>query len=490
MPPKDFIARLIREVEKHRGTTLQQAVVDKLEEMRLAALKAWEPERYELEVLRGNLEKSQRGIKRLRQHQEALELLLDKKEELLAEASREIEQLRHDWIASKKDAELALTHVSKHRDELIEERADLLRQIGELKHELEETGRLRREAEVRCTELEERLLEVEEELTQRLGIGDQSGQSVPLNILQWQLQEYWNKGENHSASKELAEAAWSRNVAELWALEKWMRSVNRGMEGRRLIDDAINLRPSADVDALVRHVLTEADHKVFAHFFTRTCKSIISSKSTSEIFDIHTSWTYDSIRPNARYATSRNDLPRQALLDFWPSSRHGESDLMEMFELALTRNIERNVESLLSGASEHSRGFYYMAVREALNAGLTSLAKRSLESYFTKPQTHSTSAGQGSHTFVSSLTKETRIAILEAALRGGKDKSRSAAFVVSIAALVNHDSEILTEIVEVAGEKGLNIFLASTPKLSQLQDFATEQSLRAQLRAADARDRS
>ncbi|MDN3055739.1 hypothetical protein PH213_14540 [Streptomyces sp. SRF1] len=487
MPTRDFIARLIREVEKHRGSPLQQAVIEKLEEMRLAALRAWEPERYELEVLRGKLEESKRDVKRLLQHQEALLLLLDKKEELLAEASRELAQLRHDWVASRNESELALVEVVKDRDELQEERVNLLAQIAQLKQELEETGRLRKESELRCAELEDRLLVVEGGLAEKLGIGEQSGHSVPLHVLQGQLLAYWDSGENHSASKELSEAAWSRQVEELWAVVKWMRSLGRHPERRRLVDDTIRLRPIQDIDAMMRHVYSEAGHEEFAKFFARVCDAVISSKSTSEIFDLHMKWTYDSVRPHPGYAAKRNDISREALLDFWPSRGCGESDLLEMFALALTCNIERNVRSLLSGASNQMRGFYYMAVREALNAGLVSLAERSLKSYFDSSQTHSTSAGQGSQVFVSSLTKNARMAILEAALDAGKHKTRSVSFVVSIAVLVSHDSEILAEIAEVAGRKGMAEFLAGHPKLSHTikeQGSATEQSLRSQLRLA------
>jgi hypothetical protein len=493
MPPRDFITTLIREVERHRGAPLQQGVTEKLEEMRLAALQAWEPERYELEVLRGNLEGSQRDVKRLRQHQEALHLLLDKKEEELQESGREIEQLRHDWVTLKGESELALIQVSEHRDDLMEERASLLQQIHDLKEELEFTGSLREEAELRCAKLEDRLLALEEELAQRLGVGDHSGHSVPLPVLQGQLTGFWELGETHSASKELTEAAWSRQIEELWTLAKWMRSIGRQPESRRLMDDAIHLRPVADIDALIRHVHSEAGHEDFSKFFVRTCNAIVSSRSTIEIFDLHMRWTYDSIRPSPRYALVRNSSERDTLLHFWPTQKHGESDLLEMFRLALTRNIERNITALLSGATNHTRGFYYMAVREALNAGLVSLARSSLSSYFASPQTHSTSAGQGSQVFVSSLTRDARIAILEAGLGGGKHKSRSVAFVVSIAELLPHDSEILTEIAEVAGRKGLADFLARHPKLSHTNRFrqdkklSAEQSLRSQLLQAHVR---
>jgi transcriptional regulator with XRE-family HTH domain len=492
MPPKDFIARLITEVERHRGAPLQQGVTEKLEEMRLAALLAWEPERYEMEMLRGSLEETRRDVKRLRQHQEALHLLLDKKEELLAEASREIAQIRNDWVVSKSHSELVLAQVSEHRDELMEERAELLRQIRDLKQNLEDTGRLREDAERRCAELEDKLLAVEAELTENLGGGDQSGHSVPLHNLQGQLLGYWEDGESHSASKELTEAAWSRQIEELWTLAKWVRAEGRQAEGRRLIDDAIQLRPAQDIDALMQHVYTKADPEEFAKFFSRACTGVASSRSTNEVFDLHLRWTYDNIRPRPGYTTMRNGSQRNTLLHFWPTEKHDESDLLEMFRLALTCNIERNVAALLSGATNQTRGFYYMAVREAFNAGLTSLAERSLVSYFDSPQTHSTSAGQGSHVFVSALTKETRIAILEAAFDGGRNKTRSVSFVASIAELVPHDSEVLAEISEVAGRKGLAGFFATHPKLSRAnkarrdEGIGAEQSLRSQLRQSHA----
>lgn len=228
--PQDFIDRLVREVEARHATPVQPEVRSHLSQLRLDAIQVCDPAAYELESLRAEMERSQRKVKVLARHQEALHVLLDKKEAEARSLQGELEQLRQDWVADQ---------VGGQRQET-GERERLLLEIARLKTELDDTSTLREDAERRCREMDQRVRDLEEALARRSADG--TGTRLPLAALQEQLVAHWAAGEHGAAGRELSEATLTRPVEELVELVSWLDARDDTRRRDRMVLDVAHTR--------------------------------------------------------------------------------------------------------------------------------------------------------------------------------------------------------------------------------------------------------
>ncbi|MEU5002094.1 hypothetical protein [Streptomyces sp. NPDC021622] len=221
LAPLDFIDRLIREVGEHRNTPLRPAVQQHLRELRLAALKVTNPDEYRLESLRAELVASKRKASHLAHREEALHLLIDKKEGQLQELRSEIAHLRNDWGTEQLQVARSEAKWEAENTGLTSERDDLVTELSELREELNDALRLRERAERQSEDLAEKVRLLEEELAER--VFSRTRASISLAEFKARLLEK-EFGQEHEAFRDLAEAAWSRELPEVVELVEWLQA--------------------------------------------------------------------------------------------------------------------------------------------------------------------------------------------------------------------------------------------------------------------------
>ncbi|MFF3912927.1 hypothetical protein ACFYZB_05450 [Streptomyces sp. NPDC001852] len=247
---QDFIDRLVREVESTRGAPVQPEVRSNLRQLRLNALHVCDPAAYELESLRGEMERTQRKVEVLVRHQEALHDLLEKKEQQVEQLRAELHQVRQDWIADQAvatDAEVAV------QTEPVADEHDLAEEVARLQAELADVAAARAEAEARCAELESRVREMEEEVAARSG--EAGSVMLPLGIVQDQLTAHWESGRTIEAARDLTEAALTRQVDELSDLVNWLDERGTRTHADHVVREVARIRGVEDVAAFGRRTL-------------------------------------------------------------------------------------------------------------------------------------------------------------------------------------------------------------------------------------------
>ncbi|NUQ98074.1 MAG: hypothetical protein HOY79_16510 [Streptomyces sp.] len=253
-PPRDFVDRLISEVETEQGAALTAEAREKIEATWLLALKACDPGEYRLESLRTELARARRDTERANRTVQGLQLLLEQKEAQVREAGRELAQLQLDWVAERADATRAEIELCLERESVTTSREALLREIEDLKSTLREARRQWAETEERCRELRERVLRLEAELAERGAVAE-----VPLEAFKAQLELMWEEGSFPEATRELTEAAWARPVDEVVDLVRWLVEKGGGGSATAFVADVCRLCPVEVVLPVVEEFMAGYD---------------------------------------------------------------------------------------------------------------------------------------------------------------------------------------------------------------------------------------
>ncbi|MEU6986013.1 helix-turn-helix domain-containing protein [Streptomyces sp. NPDC046324] len=222
LAPQEFVDRLIREVEEHIGVPLQLEAKEAIRNQRLEALRVCNPAEFQLESLRGELARSRRETDRAHRNIEALHALLEKKESEAGHLADDLTQLRLDWGASQQG---------------------LLREIDQLRKDLQDAERLRADAERRSADLRDDVLRLEQELAERGAAED-----LPLEALKHELLRMWEEELFPEAAKELTEAASARPLEEVLDLMNWLVEHSPDtMTSETVVTDVARLRPVEDL---------------------------------------------------------------------------------------------------------------------------------------------------------------------------------------------------------------------------------------------------
>ncbi|MEU3691775.1 hypothetical protein [Streptomyces narbonensis] len=241
LAPQEFIDRLVREVEEHVGAPLQLEAKEAIRNRRLEALRVCNPAEFQLEGLRDELARSRRDTVRAHRNIEALHALLERKESEVRHVAEDLTRLRLDWGAER----TALTGAQE----------DLLRQVEQLRRDLQDAELLRANAERQSHELRDQVLSLEEELSRR-GPAAAPGE-VPLDLFKSRLMWMWDEEELSEAARDLAEAAWARPLDEARELLRWM--MERGEAAETFAADVARLRPLDDVLAFAPDAVSLGD---------------------------------------------------------------------------------------------------------------------------------------------------------------------------------------------------------------------------------------
>ncbi|MFZ3557973.1 hypothetical protein [Streptomyces sp. BH055] len=283
----------------------------RLDQLRVAAIKATDPAAYELESLRAEMQRSQREVGRLVRQQEALHGLLERREAEIRTVQCELAQVQQDWrdevvlrVQREDDA------VGSGRD-----RTSLSDEVAQLRADLEEATELRAHAERRCEDLEQRVKEMEEELAAREG--DTPG-ALPLAALQERLVLLWEAGESQEAGRELSEAAQGRPVEELIELVKWLDERGDSARRNRLAEEVAHTRP-VEVVAAFGTALMDIKPQRDPRRRRGTPSPLgcvvggaCGVMSPADLVTLHRCWEPDE-RPPGRVFHLRNEIPERLL---------------------------------------------------------------------------------------------------------------------------------------------------------------------------------
>ncbi|MGW2416178.1 helix-turn-helix domain-containing protein [Streptomyces tubercidicus] len=245
LPTQEFIKRLVSEVEEDRGVPLQLEAKEAVHQQWLAALRVCDPAEYALESLRAELARSRRDTERARRNVEALHQLLEQKEAEARDAADDLTRLRLDWSAERATVSREQIELRRERESLSSSREALLREIERLKEDVREAERMRAEAVQHSSDLRERVLCLEKELSESRPAG--AAGEIPLEALKGQLLQMWEEENFPEATRDLTEAAWARSLDEVVEIMKWLLE-NGGEEKLNVFAaDVCRLRPVEDV---------------------------------------------------------------------------------------------------------------------------------------------------------------------------------------------------------------------------------------------------
>ncbi|WP_228991783.1 helix-turn-helix transcriptional regulator [Streptomyces sp. DH8] len=216
----EFMDRLIEEVEKHRNTKVTEETRIRLFSSRSSALRAFDPGLHRLESLRSELDRSQRDIRRLLLHQEALENLLDRRQTEARELCDEFSQLQSDWIADRINHEASELIAKGENGRLSDERDELKLEIKRLRHELNLTIQQKEQAEARCRELESEVDITETDIAQEL---DDEGVEEANEPIEMTFSRILNLAESNPALayREISECTFLRTSSDNAKLFYW-----------------------------------------------------------------------------------------------------------------------------------------------------------------------------------------------------------------------------------------------------------------------------
>ncbi|MFF5923518.1 hypothetical protein ACFY8C_35155 [Streptomyces flavochromogenes] len=264
LAPQEFVDRLVGEVEDHLGAPLQPEAKEALRNQRLEALRVCNPDEFQLESLRGELARSRRDTRRAERNIEALQTLLESKEDEVRRLADDLTQLRLDWGAERADP--APTY-------------DLLREVARLRQDLQDAERLRVRAEQHGEELRDRVLRLEEELSRR----SPSTGAVPLEVFKTQLAELWEAENFPEASRDLTEAAWSRPLDEVTELLHWLKETAGLTPAVTFVADVARLRPLEDVLAFAPEVAWQGRSRIQGSWTTAVAARV-TARNAAVVF--------------------------------------------------------------------------------------------------------------------------------------------------------------------------------------------------------------
>jgi transcriptional regulator with XRE-family HTH domain len=292
VPTQDFIDRLFVEIERHRGVAITPEARLSIQRMRMTALKLTDPQAFELEDLRDQVDRSHRRVKQLLRQQEALELLLDRKEEDAKKYKNQLELLRGDWIADNIELETSALEVSAENKRIKEEKQNLQQEIKDLKLQLSELMERRIDAEERCTELEDRLAQAEVALAEHLAKQpDSSFPFTPKDVAHIAFEAYSDE-RFHDAARMLSLAAAHfspKDIVGLFSLIEHKKPV----DAMRLLDDAIrfgSIASSAKIAETVVGGWSTRTSWLYGNVPELLAASIANSKSAAELKQLYELW--------------------------------------------------------------------------------------------------------------------------------------------------------------------------------------------------------
>ncbi|MFE1762886.1 hypothetical protein ACFW81_01480 [Streptomyces angustmyceticus] len=290
---QDFIDRMLAEVERHRGTQITHATKISLRNLRLAALKVSDPQTFELESLRDQVDRSHREIRNLHRQQEALQILLDQREAAADEATRQLEELRSDWIADRLESESSIQLISGKYRRLEDDQEELQNEIARLREQLDEVTRLKEETEGKCEALEQRLMDAEVALAERMRESAERSFTLTLEEAQEEIGRAYENQLFHEAARLLSLSAAHFSESDTSALAIWLLTEKRDLDAFRLLDDAIRFNSISFTDHLVKDfieqplVSTDDAQRIWA---IRIASRIATSKSRVELQELYERW--------------------------------------------------------------------------------------------------------------------------------------------------------------------------------------------------------
>ncbi|MET9495083.1 hypothetical protein [Streptomyces sp. NPDC006552] len=365
--PLDFVDRLVREVEQRRGTRLKPEVRKRIDQLRLAAVKETDPAAYELETLRTEMERSQREVDRLARQQEALHVLLERREEEIRAVQGELTQIQEDW----RD-EVAL-RVRREEDAVgsEHERTGLAEEVARLRADLVEATALRADAERRCEDLERRVREMEEELAARES--DVPG-ALPLTALKERLVVLWEAGGAQEAGRELTEAAQGRSVEDLIDLVTWLDGRGDVIRRNRLAEEVAHTRTVEVVAAFGTGLMSvKARRDPRRRRGTPSALRCVVDGACAvmpprDLVTLHRHWEPPK-RPQGLFYRMRDEVPENLLTGVRSADVAAEVfDLLDPDDGALVRVMRRARPASLSG------GMLIAVVPHLIKRGNTGLA--------------------------------------------------------------------------------------------------------------------
>ncbi|MGW8554280.1 helix-turn-helix domain-containing protein [Streptomyces tubercidicus] len=252
LPTQEFIKRLVSEVEEDRGVPLQLEAKEAVHQQWLAALRVCDPAEYALESLRAELARSRRDTERARRNVEALHQLLEQKEAEARDAADDLTRLRLDWSAERATVSREQIELRRERESLSSSREALLREIERLREDVREAERMRAEAVQHSSDLRERVLCLEKELSESRPAG--AAGEIPLEALKGQLLQMWEEENFPEATRDLTEAAWARPLDEVVEIMKWLLENGGGEKLNAFVADVCRLRPVEEVVRFARRL--------------------------------------------------------------------------------------------------------------------------------------------------------------------------------------------------------------------------------------------
>lgn len=369
---QDFIDRLIRETEEHHNTPMRPEVKQHLRELRLAALKATNPAEYQLEALRDDLARSNRKVTRLTHREEALHLLIEKKEDELQVLRCEIAQTQSDWAAEQVETAKNVARWVGEASGLTAERDDLVTELDELREDLRNALHLREQAERQSVELRERVLLLEEKLSEVM-VSEQTAEP-PLDALLAELFEKWTRGRFHEVSKELTKASWSRQISDVITLIEWLQEIDDKSLLHAFVENVARLRPIEEVistgfelAALSERVRGRMKPQVRRDPIGVLCNAAASSRPDNEVSQLVKSWNKIHFRSEA--------LGRRVLVRSLTSQAH-KVDLLTLWERFQAVNVPES--DILYGLSIMPSASPFRAVSQLLHEGDVGRARKLL----------------------------------------------------------------------------------------------------------------
>ncbi|MFE6743354.1 hypothetical protein [Streptomyces tubercidicus] len=140
----------------------------------------------------------------------------------------------------------------RERESLSSSREALLREIGRLREDVREAERMRAEAVQHSSDLRERVLCLEKELSESRPAG--AAGEIPLEALKGQLLRMWEEENFPEATRDLTEAAWARPFDEVVELVDWLMGKDGGAKLNAFVADVCRLRPVEEVIRFAREL--------------------------------------------------------------------------------------------------------------------------------------------------------------------------------------------------------------------------------------------
>ena len=218
----EFVERLLQEVEKRRGVQVTEETRARIFHLRSRALRAFDPELHKLENLRYEVEKSQRDVKRLLLHQQALELLLEQRDSESDGLRNELLHLQSDWMADRVKSEAAMLVSEGERRRFEDEREEFRREIERLKQELRITISQKNRAENRCVDLESQVVAIEQRMAEGLEREGVDEIGLPIEYVQERILGLVDQASRSVVYRELSECAFSRPSRDIAQLCVWL----------------------------------------------------------------------------------------------------------------------------------------------------------------------------------------------------------------------------------------------------------------------------